>query len=109
MNKNDKSKNKILKTYTSFVKKEGRHPSTAEMLDLGVTRNTIRHHYGSISTLKEIAIDSFPSVFENIIDSSYFSEEKFQQLLVQVKKHKRFVITTAVVGSAVHKKFLRSI
>lgn len=109
MKKKHESKNKVLKTYTSFVKKQGRHPTTAEMLELGVTRNTIRHHYGSISNLKEIARDAFPSVFDNIIDSSYFTDDKFQELQSSIRKHKKFIITTAVVGCQVHKKFLASI
>jgi len=108
-NEQDSTKNRVLKAYTTFVKKQGRHPTTSEMLELGVTRNTIRHHYGSISNLKEMAKDTFPKVFDNIIDSSYFTEEKFQQLLSEVKKYKKFVITTAVVGCSVHRKFLSSI
>lgn len=103
------AKKRILAQYKKFVLKKGRHPTTSEMNEIGVTRNTIRHHYGSISNLKEIARQEFPSVFESIIDYSYFTEERVQLLLKDVSKHKRFVITTAVVGCDIHKKFLSSI
>jgi hypothetical protein len=104
-----KAKKKVLKTYTSFVKKQGRHPTTSEMLQLGVTRNTIRHHYGSISVLKELAREEFPKVFRDIIDGDYFTEQRYEKLQNDVKNYSRFVITTAVVGSPVHKKFLAAI
>lgn len=103
------AKKRILNQYKKFVLKKGRHPNRPEMLELGVSRDQIRHHYGSITNLKEVAKQEFPSVFEDIIDYSYFTEERVQDLLKDIKKHKRFVITTAVVGCDIHKKFLGAV
>lgn len=103
------AKTKVMNLFTSFVKKQGRAPTRAEMLNLGVSRDSIRSHYGSISNLKEVARQHNPETFRNIIDDSYFTEEKFQSLLKDVKKHKRFIVTTAVVGCKVHPKFLAAI
>lgn len=109
MSKKQDKANNVLKAYTSFVKKQGRTPTTPEMLELGVTRHTIRHHYGSISNLKEIARQANPETFKNIIDDSYFTEERYESLLKDIKSHKRFIVTTAVVGCKVHLKFLQAI
>ena len=45
----------IVKIYADLAKKKGDLPSIAESLQAGLTRETIRAHFGTMSKLKEIA------------------------------------------------------
>lgn len=105
MNKQDK----ILKDYATFVKKNGRHPSRAELTRLGISRDSMRWNFGNMKGLKQAAKEKYPEIFKNVIDADFFTEERTRTLETAVKKCKRFVITTAVTGCAVNLGFYNSI
>lgn len=104
---------KLIKKYISLVKKSGMYPGRAELDKAGYNRDKLRHYFSNLSLLKEAAQDwaedNDPTAFSNIIDASIFTRENFKILQDNVKKYKRFVVTTAVVGSPVHEGFLDSI
>jgi len=104
---------RLIKKYISLVKKTGMYPGRAELDKAGYNRDKLRHYFSNLESLKQAAHDwaeeNDPSAFGNVIDSSIFTRENFKILQDNVKKYKRFVITTAVVGSPVHEGFLDSI
>lgn len=105
MNKKDV----ILKSYVSWVKKNGMHPRRTDLAKMGVTREAVRYHYGNYILLRAEAKKLYPEAFKNIIDESFFTVERTKRLHQAIKTHKRFVITTAVTGCDVHAGFLASI
>jgi len=109
MTKKNSSKKFIIDIYLKFVKKNGRHPSTSEMLKMGVSRDKIRHHYGSISELKEQARNNYPKIFNKIIDETLFEPQKFTKIEKDIDNYDRFVITTAVTGCELHENFYKAL
>lgn len=104
------NKDKWLLKFAGIVKNNNyRIPSIPELKKLGWTRAFIRHHFGSFTEMREQAIKKHPEVFSKILDERKFTSTAYKKLQQVNKKYKRFVITTAVVGSKVHEGFYKSI
>lgn len=99
-------KKHILKTYCKVAKKLKAHPSRT---DLGISRNSIRHHFNNMEGLKTAAKEFSPESFDQIIDETRFNDKVLKALQNKVKTFKRFVITTAVAGTQADPKFYASI
>jgi hypothetical protein len=100
---------KVLEAYIGLIKKSGMLPTRSEMIMSGVSRDRIRQHFGTLEGLKNAAKDKEPSLFDNLIIEENFTEDAHEHLLQEIKKYKRFVITTAVTGCIVHEGFLSNI
>lgn len=104
---------KLIKDYIKIVKDTGMYPGRSSLDQVGYNRDKIRHYFTNLDKLKKIAQEwakeNDPSAFNNVIDESIFTSKRLKALESNVKKHKRFVITTAVVGCPVHEGFLDSI
>ena len=104
---------KLIKKYIEIVKTTGMYPSRALLDKAGYNRDKLRHYFTNLDQLKntaqEWAKENDPSAFKSVIDESIFTPKRLKELEGNVKKYKRFVITTAVVGCPVHKGFLESI
>lgn len=104
---------KLIKDYVKLVKKTGMYPGRSELDEIGYSRDNIRHYFSNLSLLHQAACEwvseNDPTAFDSIIDENLFTDDAFKSLQENVKKYKRFIITTAVVGCEVHKGFLKSI
>jgi len=100
---------RVLDAYLALVQKKGMLPTRSEMIASGVSRDRIREHFGNISMLHTAAREKSPEVFDELINEDSFTEELHESLVADVKRYKRFVITTAVTGCLVHEGFLKSI
>jgi len=107
--KDSDAKAKVLESYINLIKKSNMLPTRSEMILSGVSRDRIRQHFGNLDGLKAAAKNKYPNIFDNLIIEDNFTEEAYDQLLSEVKKYKRFVITTAVTGCMVHEGFLKNI
>lgn len=102
-------KNQILSAYISLIDEGLLFPTRAEMKALGFSRDLIRYHFGNMSKLRLDAKELFPKSFEGNIDvEDYISEEYLAELKADIKKHKTFIITTAVSGQKAHDGFIES-
>lgn len=99
----------IIVAYLEFVKTSNKHPKREDMSKLGYKNNKIRRHFTSLTNLRTTVKKLHPEKFENVIDNSLFTRRKFKELEGEVKKYKRFVITTVVNDCEVNKGFLKSI
>jgi hypothetical protein len=105
----------LIKTYIELLKDNGFYPGRAELAKEGYDRDKIRGYFSNLTGLNEAAriwaVDdgNDPEAFNKIIDDSFFTKKNLKTLQSNIKKFKRFVITTAVVGSPVHREFLDSI
>lgn len=103
-------KREIIKAYVGLVEDGIYFPSLLDLKSVGITRETMRHSFGKLSSLRSAAKEEMPDSFEGSIDiEEYVSDEYLKYLQKEIKKHKRFVITTAVAGQKVHAKFIESI
>jgi hypothetical protein len=99
----------LLNTYLAAIRKSGRYPSKADMAALGFNRERIRDHFGSAENLKKYALAANPDLSLLITEEKIKNPKKAKGLASQIKKYKRFVVTSAVDGAPVHKGFLQSL
>ena len=105
----------LVKTYTRLLKESGLYPGRAELARAGYDRDKIRSYFSNLSILKDAARKwafeegNDPDAFARVIDDDTFTSQNLKLLQDKVKKFKRFVVTTAVVGCPVNKEFLESI
>jgi hypothetical protein len=102
-------KESIINAYLKFVEKNKKHPTRADMLNLGYNRDKIRCHFNSQSNLRKTVKNLYPEAFSKIIDETLFSKKNFDKLKGEVAKYNKFVITTAVNGCEVDQNFLKSL
>lgn len=104
---------RLIKKYLEIIKTTGMYPGRAELAKAGYNRDRLRYYFSNLSQLKnaaeEWAEENDPEAFDSVIDANVFTRQNLKILQDNIKKHKRFVITTAVVGCPVHEGFLESI
>jgi hypothetical protein len=108
MSKTNK-KASILGKYARLAKSLRRDISLADIQKLGVTRDMISHHFGSLSALDKEARETHPDKFFDVSVDSLYSPKSLNTLRNKVDGANRFVITTAVNGCEVHNAFYASL
>lgn len=91
----------ILKTAKDFVRRHKTYPSMTQLVLMGMARTTIRDHFGNLQGLHDALYAECKDILFDL------NREKIAKL--DTKKNKRYVITTAVTGDAVHKESLVSL
>lgn len=99
----------LLKAYADFSRANGRHPSRADMLDQGHSRDQIRAHFGSLEKLKVAAGKAHPEIFAGIFDQDTLTEKRMEATRKEIHRFKRLVVTTAVTGCSVDEEFYNSL
>lgn len=100
---------RIINTYIKLANKLGFHPTRSDLNNAGISRDQIRYYFSNFLSLKELVSKEYSKSLTSILDSDFFNNEKLSALKKDIKKHKRFVITTAVTGCKVNKEFYESI
>ena len=103
------SKETLVKRYLNHVVKKKTIPSLSQLNAIGITRNAIRHHFGSNTQLYSYMKKSHPEVFSQVVDESHFTPRRFAEIKKEASNFDRFVITTAVVEKAIHQGFYNSL
>lgn len=108
--KADVMKARVLSECLELIEKRKYIPIQSEFLrHTKIDDGTVRKYFGSFDGLVEAAKEEDPKVFSNIIDSSAFNDEAFEDLQEYVSKYKRFVVTSAVTNCAPHMDALEAI
>lgn len=101
---------KILEAYVNLVESGIFFPGRSDLKNAGYSRDQLRHHFTNLAGLREDAKAMFPDSFEGSLDiEDYLSDKNLSRLSKRIKKHKRFIITTAVSGQKAHLDFLASL
>jgi hypothetical protein len=110
LKKDDKKKNSIIKVYADLHEGLQRSPTMDELTSKGkFTKDSLKHHFSSLGKLESIARDTFPDKFFDVKIEDLLSQKAIKELRSQIKKHKKFVVTTAVTGCSVDDNFYQSI
>lgn len=110
MNSPVSPKDLMKRAFIKLFKKNKLIPQLTQVSDeAGLNRSTARHHFPTVGSLVKEMQKECPELFESLISEEDFTQEAYNNLTKVVKKHKRFLITTAVVGCKVDTKFLRSL
>lgn len=105
----DTKRAQVLDSYLKVVKESGESPKVSDLAEIGVTRDSIARSFGSMTNLDQAAREASPQSFRDVHIHSLLGRKAVQNLSSAVKKHKRFVVTTAVTGCKVHVPFYRSL
>ena len=94
----ERNQQKLARIYAHFVRRYHRFPTRKDLARLGYHRDVVRQYFANYHELNQAARRAFPECFTGIIDQSIFTPDTIDKMETRVKKYKRFVITTAVVG-----------
>jgi hypothetical protein len=99
-----------IKQYIEIIKSGNKLPSISILAQHGISRKQLDSHFGNIDNLRKEAKKISPKLFEGCIEESdYTSFEYSLSLIKQLKKYKRFVITSAVNGNDLNSGFYLSL
>lgn len=102
-------KETLIEKYLKYVDKNKHVPSLSQLNAIGITRNAIRHHFGSNTQLYDYMKKNHASSMNFIVDESLFTRKQFAEIRKEASKYSRFVITTAVVEKPLHVGFYQAI
>jgi len=95
----DKQKS-IAKVYADLIKKTGKAPSRSKLKLSGISRDVIRHHFGTMNGLKIASSELFPDVFEKLKKSPHplagFTKESLGTIVKENNYQDGMFIITAV-------------
>lgn len=101
---------KCLQEFLKMVEKRKYIPVVTEFeRHTGIATETVARYFGNLDGLVEAAKKEDPKVFENVIDSSTFTDENFKELRKKIAKYRRFVVTAAVTNCEPHMDALRAV
>jgi len=106
----DRSKkaDQIMRVYSNLAKKMKRKIGMNDMIDAGITKDTVTHHFRSLARLEEAARDKYDGRFHDVAINEIMGPKALKKLSASVSKYNRFFITTAITGCNVDKNFLKS-
>jgi len=99
----------IVDVYIQVYEENKRKPSVADMREAGISKNRIRYHFSNMRSLHEKVKEYDTENKISRFDEHIYEEEFQNTILEKVKKYKKFIVTTAIAGCDVDKKFLKSI
>lgn len=101
----------IFDVYKKLVQTNSKLPTQNDLKFEGVSRDAVRHHFGSLTILH----DQFKEANEDFLadyildETSVFSTVRTAQLNEDLKKYTRFVVTTAVSGKDLNVEFYQAL
>jgi hypothetical protein len=99
----------ILDVFVRESRKVRRFLTLSELKELGYTREMLRQSFDSLTKMKKIARAVYESELAELIEENLFDPKRMIALKKELRKAKRFVVTTAVNNSAVHRGFHKSL
>lgn len=101
---------KLMSEFLKLVEDRKYIPIQSEFcLHAQTDHKAVVRYFGSFDALIAQAKRQDSKVFKNLIDETSFSDEAFKELRSYISEHKRFFVTSAVTGCAVHKDGLAAI
>jgi hypothetical protein len=106
----EKNRKEIANVYAEIVNGGVLFPTRSDLLNLGVTRDRVRHYFGNIAKLREAAKLERPECFSGVLDIDHFTSGDYRLHLENVvDQFDKFVVVTAVNGQPLRRDFLLSI
>lgn len=100
----------IMKSYMDFYSKNKKTPSLVDLKLLKISREDVRQNFNSLTELNEVARELYPTKFyDEAIVNILNKKDHGKKIEDWIKGYNKFIITTAVMGCTVNKKFLKAI
>jgi len=97
----------IIEAYAKIAK-EHNSVGMNDLIDAGYTKDTITYYFRNLQRLNLEARSKYPEHFFDISLDEIRTPKRIKSLKAAIKKHKRFIITTAVTGCQVNPDFLNA-
>lgn len=106
-NKENLEKDTIIDLFTSYVKENKSIPTFKDLKHLLESNDIsgVKKYFETINELFGESVERYPEIKQSIFNEYDFTEEYYKNVLEQIKKYKRFIVTTAVSGKKVHERF----
>jgi len=108
----EETRENLLSSYFDAIKKLGRYPRTEEFGEFGIGPiSTIKNHFGNLTKYRAAVQEKYGSdIAEIIMDyHSLFTRHRIEMIEEDVRKHKRFFISSIVSEKAPHRGFMKAI
>lgn len=102
-------KDEVASSYAKLAKTLGKYPSKSDMKKAGITVDVMRHHFGSMTSMREYSKELSPDSFSSILSPDLYTSKVFDDLKERAKKYKRFIISSVVGGGPQHENFVKSL
>jgi len=99
----------ILEAFVRESRKVRRFLTLTELKETGYSREMIRQSFDSLSKMKDLAREVYPTELSELIEENLFDPKRMVALKKELRKTKKFVVTAAVNGAAVHKGFHKAL
>ncbi len=114
------ARNRIILGFTKAARGTGRIPLVNEVAAELSIRAERRELFASqffgeglvfenLEALKNAAKLKSPRAFNNVVDTTFFNQERVDRMLEAIRTRKRLIVTTAVAGAPVNQAFLDSL
>jgi len=107
--KTSDKKKQILSDYARLAESLDRPVTMGDMIDAGHSKDSVAHHFRSLTRLDGLARDKFPGKFSDVSVKALLGPKALSRLQGAVVNYNRFVITTAVTGCDLQSDFYASI
>jgi len=102
-------KDQVVSKYIEYVGIYGITPSLKVIQSWGYTSAQITKFFGNARKLYDMCADLAPGVFQELVNDTLFTQKAFDELKKKAKKHRRFIITTAVSGKEIDENCFKSL
>lgn len=102
-------KKEIVDKFAQLNQSLKRKPTMDDLAWAGFTKDSVKHHFSSLAKLESIARQAHPDLFFDVSIEDVLSDKAVNDLRKQIKKHKRFIVTSAVTGCTVDENFYKSL
>lgn len=99
----------VLHFVAKYVVRNGRVPAAKDLSDAGYGKKLVEYHFHNLSRLYAQTREEYPEAFKGVFTPDNFTDAVMNNLRNLVKKQKTIVVTTAVPGAKVNKKFYQTL
>lgn len=103
------SRKNLVELYIALANKNKSFPSKSELVKAGVSKDRVKHHFGSLTNLKEYVQKNHANEIKDVFDEQSFIKRNMKTLDSKLSKYNRFVITSIVGGGSIHNEFYESL
>lgn len=102
-------KQDIVERYVDYIESFGITPSLKIINTWGYTLAQVTKLFSNMRRLYDHCADLYPSIFNELVNDSLFTEKAFEELKKKIKTKKRFIITTAVSGKEIDENAFKAL
>ena len=101
----------ILKTVTKTTGRGKNKKTTESIEEQKINYDMVKYYFNNLEGLKVYAQRKFKELFEDVVEPQVYIPRQVQRLekIINDKKMKRYVLTTAVADAPVHRNFLKAL